>query len=95
VSRSTFNAAREAIEVIMVCNLMAKVGLEVEDAASAQAALNFGAKILSFALKKEVTPAAFRKRLDRVMKIYRGDPEAARMLNRVSASLAEWTGPKH
>ena len=87
MSRSTFNAAREAIEVLMICDLMAKVGFEVEDAASAQAALNFGAKILTIALKKEVTPAAFRKQLKRVMKIYQGDPEAASMLNRISASL--------
>ena len=87
MSRSPFNAAREAIEVLMICDLMAKVGIEVEDAASAQAALNLGAKILTFARKKEVSPAAFRKQLNRVMKVYQADPEAARMLNRISASI--------
>ena len=79
----------------MICNLMAKLGLEIEDEASAQAALNFGAKVLSIALKKEVTPAAFRKRLIRVVEVYRGDPQAARALNQVSAALAEWSEKRH
>lgn len=87
MSRSTFAAAKDAIEVIMICNLMAKLGLDVNNKEEAEAALRFGAKILSLALKKEVTPQAFRRKLDRVMKIYRADPDTPAMIRQVSAAL--------
>jgi hypothetical protein len=57
------SAERDALEMTLICEALAKAGIEVNDRASAEAALDLVAKISSYVTGKPVTPKEARRKI--------------------------------
>lgn len=55
---------RDALEMTLICAALARAGIEVNDRASAEAALDLMARMSSYVNSKPVTPKEARRKLE-------------------------------